>query len=267
MVLPPKQLKSIPVAKVVVSAWETRKDPHVDDVFVESCRDGLMNPIAVWYESVRDVYQLVAGQRRTLATRKLGKETIDAFVFDGPLTREQALVFGWKDNKHRADLTYDDEADAVEQFAVLTGAKNVEIATEFGISQASVTRLRRYSNGPGWLKEMVRAGMARSTADALLESNNSELIQEVAAQVGPKGLKRDDVKRALRGDKPKRSKKASVVLARPGKPAVILRGVAIDTPLQQATELVRELLADLVKAAKTQASLGDAVKAWRLAGG
>ena len=111
--LPAKELRSIPLPKVAVWPWETRKDPQVDEVFVESCRPGLMNPITVWYEAVRDVFPLVAGQRRNVAMRKVGKDTIDAFVFDHPLSHEQAVLYGWKDNKHRADLSYDDDRPRV----------------------------------------------------------------------------------------------------------------------------------------------------------
>jgi len=66
-------------------------------------REGLLNPIIVYKSG--NIYKLVAGERRTLASRIAGKEEIQAKILDGKPSPLELSTLQWFENIERKDLT------------------------------------------------------------------------------------------------------------------------------------------------------------------
>jgi len=98
---------------------------------------GVVQPIIV-KKSVKG-YELVAGERRTKASRVAGLETIPAIIkdFDDQEMMEIALV----ENIQRENLNPIDEAIAYENIINLNNMTQEEFARRFGKSRSHVTNM------------------------------------------------------------------------------------------------------------------------------
>ena len=99
----------------------------------------MLQPVLV--RPAGDGYELIAGERRWRAARRVGLQTIPALVreTDDAAALEQALV----ENLHRADLNPLEEAAAYQQLIEDFGLTHDEVASRVGRSRATVTNTLR----------------------------------------------------------------------------------------------------------------------------
>jgi ParB family transcriptional regulator, chromosome partitioning protein len=95
---------------------------------------GLLNPITVM--DAAENYTLVAGQRRLLAARHLGWETIDALVVSGN-AQELALI----ENIQRVDLHPIELADSLRKLVREKGWRHEDAAAAIGKARSTVSEL------------------------------------------------------------------------------------------------------------------------------
>ena len=140
-------VRNIPLESIRVSRFNTRKD--LDDGAVDtdmgsladSIREkGLLNPVTV-RETSPGKYELVAGQRRFMACRSLGRDSIPAIVAAG-MSDADAVVVSLIENVQRADMNPMDKARAYDQIMKSRG-DHAAVAKETGVSVATI---RRYLN-------------------------------------------------------------------------------------------------------------------------
>ena len=105
------------MSAIQLSEFNTRKDLNagtedagLDDLANSIRKNGLLNPITV-VRNQDSTYSLIAGQRRFLATQKLGWEKIHAIIRD--ITDDtDATIVSLVENVHRADMNPIDKARA-----------------------------------------------------------------------------------------------------------------------------------------------------------
>ena len=114
------KIKEIKLASIEVSKFNTRKDlsagseeTSLDDLAKSIQEKGLLNPIMV-REMSKGKYDLVAGQRRFLACKKIGLETMPAIIRDD-LTDTDATIISLIENVQRADMNPIDKAKAYQE--------------------------------------------------------------------------------------------------------------------------------------------------------
>lgn len=121
----------------------------------ESIREhGVLQPIRV--VAAGDRYRLVYGQRRVLASRLAGRETIPATVATGTDAQSelaQAIV----ENIQREDLNAIDEARAIDRLVGM-GLTQGEIAMQLGRSPSHVSNRLRLLRCDPFVVEAVAAG-------------------------------------------------------------------------------------------------------------
>ena len=139
------KIREIPLNAVRVSTLNTRKDLESgsEDVGIVNLADsikekGLLNPVIV-RESADGKYELIAGQRRFLAFRRLGKTTIPA-TLRNDLGDADATVISLVENVQRADMNPVDKARAYKAIRDEYGSVQ-RVAQETGVS---VPTIRRY---------------------------------------------------------------------------------------------------------------------------
>ena len=107
-------------------------------------------------------YELIAGERRWRAARRVGLQTIPALVreTDDAAALEQALV----ENLHRDDLNPLEEAAAYQQLIEDFGLTHDEVAARVGRSRATVTNTLRLMQLPPAIQKSVQERQARRWA-------------------------------------------------------------------------------------------------------
>ena len=134
----------IEINSVSVSDFNTRKDldagtedTSIDDL-VDSIRErGLLSPIIVRM-TADGHYDLIAGQRRVLAHRKLGMTTIPAIIRND-LDDTEATVVSLDENVQRADMDPLDKARAYAGIRAKYG-DDKRVAKETGVTIKTVRR-------------------------------------------------------------------------------------------------------------------------------
>ena len=168
-------VKEIPLDEIRISALNTRKDldAGTEDVGIDSLADsirekGLVNPVTL--RETRDgKYELIAGQRRLLAFRRLRRTSIPAVVRSN-LDDADAAVLSLIENVQRADMHPLDKARAYDAIHTKYGSVS-RVARETGVSQTTVQRYLKLLNlspsNPrrdhdlrrrGWRRHAVEAG-------------------------------------------------------------------------------------------------------------
>jgi len=181
------EIKEIKLEDIQVSEFNTRKDLEagIEDASLEdlanSIREkGLLNPITVMRVK-NGKYDLVAGQRRFLACKKIGFQTIPAIIRDD-LNETDATILSLIENVQRADMNPMDKAKAYQKiFEKYNDYKKV--AKETGVSVATIKRYLLLLNLSSSLQERVNTSEGSAGVGVL-----SKLAETFSPQEQEKAL-------------------------------------------------------------------------------
>jgi len=132
-------------------------------------------------------FELIAGERRWRAAKRVGLPTIPALVREATdlASMEQAVI----ENLHRRDLNPMEEAAAYQQLLEDFGLTHEVLAKRVGKSRTAVTNLLRLFQLPPALQRLVRdAVLSEGHARALLGVTDRARMEEFAEQVVAGGL-------------------------------------------------------------------------------
>jgi ParB family chromosome partitioning protein len=138
------EVKEISINLINVSSLNTRKDlgagtedTSFDDLASSIREKGLLSPITV-FKRDDGTYDLIVGQRRFLACKQLGWETIPAIIRER-MDDTDATILSLVENVHRADMSPIDKARAYKKiYQKYEGYDRV--AKETGVSAATIRK-------------------------------------------------------------------------------------------------------------------------------
>jgi ParB family chromosome partitioning protein len=191
-------LDEIPVAAIRPNPYQPRE--HFDEEelasLAESIREvGILQPVLV--RETDDGYELIAGERRWRAARRVGLQNIPALVrdTDDASALEHALV----ENVHRSDLNVLEEAAAYQQLIEDFGLTHEEVSIRVGRSRTSVTNTLRLLQLPPTVQRLVRdKSLTMGHARALLGTPDRALQEQLARRIVAEGLSVRAIEDALR---------------------------------------------------------------------
>ena len=127
-------------------------------------------------------YQLIAGERRWLASRKAGKTTIPAIVRQ--VNDEQVLEMTIVENLQRTDLNPMEQARAFQRLSMEFKLTQEQMAAKTGKERASVANFMRLLRLPEGVQAKVETGeLTFGHARALLALDAPEAITAAAQKV------------------------------------------------------------------------------------
>ena len=185
---PENEIKMIPVDEIRSNPYQPRIhfDQDALEELAESIKEhGVLEPIIV-KKSIKG-YELVAGERRTKASRLAGKATIPAIIkdFDDQSMMEIALL----ENIQRENLTPIEEAKAYKNFMDKMDLTQEEVANKFKKSRSYVTNMLGLLKLPSDVQKDVVAGkISMSAARVLSKMDDEDKIRELADRVKKEGL-------------------------------------------------------------------------------
>jgi ParB family chromosome partitioning protein len=138
--------------------YQTRQKIREESLaeLAESIRaSGVVQPV-VLRPAANGRYQLVAGERRWLASKRAGKNTIPAVVRQ--ISHEQALEITIIENLQREDLNPMEQARAFERLSREFGLTQEQIAQRTGKDRASVANFVRLMKLPQAAQEALENG-------------------------------------------------------------------------------------------------------------
>jgi ParB family chromosome partitioning protein len=191
-------LEEVLVADVRPNPFQPRA--HFDEEalasLAESIREvGVLQPILI--RPVEGGYELVAGERRWRAARRVGLQTVPAMVrdTDDASALEHALV----ENLHRSDLNVLEEAAAYQQLIEDFQLTHEEVAARVGRSRAAVSNTMRLLQLPPTVQRLVRDGsISMGHARALLGTPDRAFQEQLARRAANDDLTVRAVEEAIR---------------------------------------------------------------------
>ena len=127
----------------------------------------------------RQVYEIIAGERRWRAARTLGLATVPVVIknFDDKEALETAII----ENIQRDDLTPIEEAEAYQRLMSEFNYTQEEFARSIGKSRSHVANMLRLMNLPENIKELINEGkISAGHARTLIKAPNmEEMVEEI----------------------------------------------------------------------------------------
>ena len=168
--------------------WQPRSIVNDTDLveLANSLREhGLVQPIVV--RAHGDRYQLIAGQRRLFAARRLGwgKVPVRVLEVDDRQMSEIAIV----ENLQRRDLDPLEKAASFKHYLAAWGGTQDELAKRLSIDRSTVANLIRLLDLPEAVQKRLRTGaISMGHARALLPLGDEEEQARLADRIAADGL-------------------------------------------------------------------------------
>ena len=184
--------------------WQPRSvvdDGALAELTASLGEHGLLQPIVVRARS--DRYQLIAGQRRLAAVRRLGWAKLPVRVLD--VDDRQMSEIAIVENLQRRDLDALEKAVSFKTYLAAWGCTQDELAKRLSIDRSSVTNLIRLLELPEGVQQRLRAGeISMGHARALLPLGDEHEQVKLAQRIVTEGLSvraiEGEVQEILRAD-------------------------------------------------------------------
>ena len=137
---------------------------------------GVVQPIIV-KKSIKG-YELIAGERRTKASKLAGKETIPAIIRD--FNDEEMMEIALIENIQRENLNPIEEAEGYELIINKTNITQEELAKKFGKSRSYITNTLGLLKLPSETKKLLIEGkISMSHARSISKIEDKEQIDKI----------------------------------------------------------------------------------------
>ncbi len=195
---PDMQLMMLPIDCIRPNPYQPRRSFDEESLaeLTESIRQaGLIQPLVV-RKTMRG-FELIAGERRLRACRKLGMREIPCVVQSFTAEVDSALM-ALIENVQREDLHFLEEAECYRELLKTCFITQEQLAAQLGKSQSFLAnKLRLLRLSPAVRRAMLDAGLTERHARALLRLSDEKLQLELIARIAEKHLNVKDTERLV----------------------------------------------------------------------
>jgi ParB family chromosome partitioning protein len=172
---------------------------------------GVIQPLLLSEDETGGYYLLVAGERRLLAAKEAGLQTVPAIIIE--VSDLERLEIALIENLQRADLSPLEMAKAYQQLVEEFNLSHDQIAERIGKSRTAVTNTLRLLKLPQSVKKALDDGtISEGHARAILSLPSSQAQSAVLQTIIKKRLnvrQTEELVRKLIGERPKKVLKKS----------------------------------------------------------
>lgn len=186
---PGSEVMEIAVEQIDRNPHQTRT--HIDEdalneLAASIAASGVVQPIVV-RPAPAGRYELIAGQRRWLASKRAGKSSVPAIV--RTVSARQAMEMTIIENLQREDLNPMEQARAYEKLSAEFTLTQEEMAERTGKSRSAVANFLRLLKLPSEVKNEIEQGrLSLGHAKVLMMLDDPETLVRVARRVAEKAL-------------------------------------------------------------------------------
>ncbi len=174
----------VPIDKISLNPYQPRKvfDSDAISELAKSIKEyGVIQPITVRKNFIGG-YELVSGERRLKASRLINKTHMPCIVID--VTENDSAVIALLENLQRKDLTYWEEAEAMQHLILDHKYTQEELAVKLGKSQSSVANRLRILKLPESVKDYLQENnLTERHARAILKVHDENAQLKILKQV------------------------------------------------------------------------------------
>ena len=164
---------------------KTFDEEKLDELASSIKEHGLIQPVVI--RSVKNGYEIVAGERRWRAARKIGLKEIPCIVKE--LTDEENMLLAIIENMQREDLNPIEEAEGISQMIDTYGLTQEQVSKSVGKSRPYITNSLRLLKLPEEIRKYVADGLLSSGhARAIVSAGSIARQMEIAEAAVKNGL-------------------------------------------------------------------------------
>lgn len=205
------QIKQIAVEEIRSSPYQPRtifSDERIDELCQTILSHGVIQPIVVRRKGRE--YELVAGERRLRAVKKLKLSTIPAIIRD--MTDNQAAAAALIENLQREGLTAIEEAYAYQRLIEFQELTQESLAQRLGKGQSTIANKLRLLQLPQSVQEeLSKRTITERHARALLAVKEEKIQLQILREIVQRDLNvkqtEDRIKKILETQEPKQKAK------------------------------------------------------------
>lgn len=164
----------IPVSEIQPNPHQPRSDFDYTDIssLAESiCQNGILQPLSV--RKINNGYELIAGERRLRASKLLQLKYVPCIVLD--ISSRASAILALVENIQRQDLSFFDEANAIEKLITYYGMTQEDAAVKLGKAQSTIANKLRILKLSEEEKELItKFNLTERHARALLRLGSKE---------------------------------------------------------------------------------------------
>lgn len=185
------QVVMIPIADICPNESQPRKEFSSEGLLSlsESIRqNGLIQPVTVRRKGV--LYEIISGERRTRAAKLAGYNEIPCIIMS--VDDEQSAVLALIENIQRKDLSFFEEALAIEKIITSYGLTQEQAAVRLGKAQSTIAnklRLLRFTDSERGL--LLKGGLCERQARALIRIDDPKVRFSILEKTVRNGLNID----------------------------------------------------------------------------
>ncbi len=173
----------IPVSEIMPNPHQPRTEFDYSDIssLAESiCQNGILQPLSV--RRVENGYELIAGERRLRASKLLQLKRVPCIVLD--ISSRASAILALVENIQRQDLSFFDEANAIEKLICYYGMTQEDAAIKLGKAQSTIANKLRILKLSAEEKELIlKYNLTERHARALLRLASKEERMEIINRI------------------------------------------------------------------------------------
>jgi ParB family chromosome partitioning protein len=173
----------VPIQEIIPNPHQPRTEFEHSDIesLAESIKqNGILQPLTL--RRTEEGYELIAGERRLRAAKVIGLEYIPGIVLD--ISERTSAILALVENIQRQDLSFFDEAHAIEKLINYYGMTQEDAAIKLGKAQSTVANKLRLLRLTDQEREIIiKYNLTERHARALLRLANEEQRLEILERV------------------------------------------------------------------------------------
>jgi ParB family chromosome partitioning protein len=180
--------QKLPIEWIQPGAFQPRR--HFDDTAIQELADsikerGILQPLMVRpLEGEKDLYEIIAGERRWRAAQIVGLHEVPVLIRS--FTDREAMEIGLIENVQRQDLSLIEEAEGYRRLIEEFHHTQENLAKIVGKSRPHIANLLRLLKLPSSVRQMLSDGsLSMGHARAIVTADNPETV---AKEIVKKGL-------------------------------------------------------------------------------
>ena len=186
----PEEVQRIATEKLLPNPYQPRKQFKSEELLslAESIKEnGILQPLLARRINNSDYYEIIAGERRLRAAILANLATVPCLIVD--CDYEESAVYSIIENIQRSDLSFFEEAQAINQMQNHFGMTQEQIAKRLGKSQSALSNKLRLLKLPTDVRYFIeKEGLTERHARALLKLESEKQMWTALNLIKEKGL-------------------------------------------------------------------------------
>jgi len=186
-------IRMIPIDRISPNPQQARSELGNINELMDSIREkGILEPILV--RSKGNQYEIIAGERRYIASKRIGMSEIPCIEMD--VKDNEALELALIENLQRKDLDVFEEADGLRALVNLYGYSHQQISKKIGKARSTITEIIAVSKIPKNIRNICKQSnvLSRSTLIEIAKQKNQENMIKLLNEIKDRDLKRMDTR-------------------------------------------------------------------------